>query len=118
MDAKKIQFSEVFKSELSAIEERRAGRKIYTDPSAFELPGFEASLPPPESRSDALNNILAGLNDPDQNRLWSDAGETDNYRAGLVGLAFSGGGIRSSSFNLGILQGVHKAGLFECIDYL
>lgn len=36
----------------------------------------------------------------------------------LVGLAFSGGGIRSATFNLGILQGLAKKGLLQKIDYL
>jgi hypothetical protein len=36
----------------------------------------------------------------------------------LVGLAFSGGGIRSATFNLGILQGLEKMGLLEFVDYL
>ena len=35
-----------------------------------------------------------------------------------VGLAFSGGGIRSATFNLGILQGLAKAKLLARIDYL
>ncbi|HEY6010811.1 MAG TPA: patatin-like phospholipase family protein [Nitrospirota bacterium] len=36
----------------------------------------------------------------------------------LVGLAFSGGGIRSATFNLGILQGLARRGLLKSIDYL
>ena len=36
----------------------------------------------------------------------------------LVGLAFSGGGIRSATFNLGILQGLAKLGLLKYVDYL
>ena len=35
-----------------------------------------------------------------------------------VGLAFSGGGIRSATFNLGILQGLSAANLLSKIDYL
>ena len=35
-----------------------------------------------------------------------------------VGLALSGGGIRSATFNLGILQAFHELGLFKKIDYL
>jgi hypothetical protein len=35
-----------------------------------------------------------------------------------VGLAFSGGGIRSATFNLGILQGLAKAKLLDKINYL
>lgn len=35
-----------------------------------------------------------------------------------LGLAFSGGGIRSATFNLGILQGLAKLGLLKQVDYL
>jgi predicted acylesterase/phospholipase RssA len=36
----------------------------------------------------------------------------------LVGLAFSGGGIRSATFNLGILQALAKAKTLRTFDYL
>lgn len=36
----------------------------------------------------------------------------------LCGLAFSGGGIRSATFNLGILQGLASAGWLKRFDYL
>ena len=36
----------------------------------------------------------------------------------LIGLAFSGGGIRSATFNLGILQGLAQLGLLRKFDYL
>ena len=36
----------------------------------------------------------------------------------LVGLAFSGGGIRSATFNLGILQALHQLGVLPYVDYL
>ncbi|MBX3726879.1 MAG: hypothetical protein KF823_13290 [Xanthomonadales bacterium] len=35
-----------------------------------------------------------------------------------VGLALSGGGIRSAVFNLGLLQALHSAGLLRQVDYL
>ena len=35
-----------------------------------------------------------------------------------VGLAISGGGIRSASFAMGVLQGLHRYGLLKCVDYL
>jgi len=38
--------------------------------------------------------------------------------APVVGLAFSGGGIRSATINLGILQGLAKFGLLKRVDYL
>jgi hypothetical protein len=48
--------------------------------------------------------------DPDQGR----PGAEDS----LVGLAFSGGGIRSATFNLGVLQALAKAHLLRTFDYL
>jgi len=36
----------------------------------------------------------------------------------LVGMAFSGGGIRSATFNLGVLQGLHDLKLLRLTDYL
>jgi hypothetical protein len=36
----------------------------------------------------------------------------------LLGLAFSGGGIRSATFNLGVLQALSKVGLLKQFDYL
>src|SRR5215472_9523418 len=36
----------------------------------------------------------------------------------LVGLAFSGGGIRSATFGLGVLQALKKLGLLEKVHYL
>jgi hypothetical protein len=36
----------------------------------------------------------------------------------LFGLAFSGGGIRSATFNLGVLQALSRIGLLKHVDYL
>ena len=36
----------------------------------------------------------------------------------LVGLALSGGGIRSATFGLGVLQGLYALGIFERLDYI
>ncbi|HLE84105.1 MAG TPA: hypothetical protein VJG13_07180, partial [Thermoanaerobaculia bacterium] len=38
--------------------------------------------------------------------------------AGLFGLAFSGGGIRSATFNLGVIQGLARLGLLSRFDLL
>jgi hypothetical protein len=37
---------------------------------------------------------------------------------GLVGIGFSGGGIRSATINLGIAQALHKRGVFGHLDYM
>src|SRR5262245_32584939 len=36
----------------------------------------------------------------------------------IVGLALSGGGIRSATFSLGVLQGLHRLGLLWRFDYV
>ncbi len=47
-----------------------------------------------------------------------DAQRTPTVAHGLVGIAFSGGGIRSASLNLGISQALHQAGVFDHCDYM
>jgi len=44
----------------------------------------------------------------------------DDGRAepGIIGLAFSGGGIRSASLNFGIAQGLFRRGIWQFVDYL
>ena len=42
----------------------------------------------------------------------------DAHRTRALGLCFSGGGIRSATFNLGVLQGLAELGLLPYIDYL
>lgn len=42
----------------------------------------------------------------------------DGLRANLCGLAISGGGIRSATFGLGVLQGLAATGLLKRFDYL
>ena len=37
---------------------------------------------------------------------------------GLVGIAYSGGGIRSATINLGITQELHKHGVFDHVDFM
>jgi hypothetical protein len=58
----------------------------------------------------------------DQASQPGDAAQDDDYapayRADLVGLSFSGGGIRSGTFNLGVIQGLAKLGLLSKVDYL
>lgn len=39
-------------------------------------------------------------------------------RHGLIGLAFSGGGIRSATFNLGVLEALKENDLLRYVDYL
>ena len=50
-----------------------------------------------------------------------DTGHLDgapSVKLGITGLALSGGGIRSASFSLGVIQGLIRKGVFGSIDYL
>src|SRR5713226_7236077 len=71
-----------------------------------------------EAELDEIENSRAG---PRQYaRPFPKAGKPEERasRAQLLGLAFSGGGIRSATFNLGVLQGLAKLGLLRRFDYL
>jgi hypothetical protein len=53
---------------------------------------------------------------------WDEVSKRDIYEfvaeKGLTGVCFSGGGIRSATFNLGVIQGLAQLGLLKHIDYL
>jgi hypothetical protein len=49
---------------------------------------------------------------------WSRRVRTGEQVENLVGLAFSGGGIRSATFNLGVLQGLQEIDFLKKVDYL
>lgn len=48
----------------------------------------------------------------------SEAGQEVPPAENPTGLCFSGGGIRSATFNLGLLQGLRETGVLKFIDYL
>ena len=62
-------------------------------------------------RSDVLvDRELAGI------APWLES--TGHTKDTLMGLAFSGGGIRSATFSLGVLQALAKKDVLEKMDYL
>ncbi len=53
--------------------------------------------------------------------LWKDSDGDVYQRAaekGLLGVSFSGGGIRSATFNLGVMQALAQLGVLSRLDYL
>ena len=103
-------FAPAFKAELRDIGERRGN----DDPDGpFPLPAFEL-----DRTSDVLDGLLDELRNEEQERLWQDAAKNGECKVGLTGLALSGGGIRSSTFNLGVTQALDRIGLFKHLDYL
>jgi len=116
-------FDEVFAEEVQAINARRtsAGR---TDLIALEVedPAVGDGSAGPKSQEHA-----AAISPP---RSKSVTGVRDDAQSGnepilrptaesnVIGLALSGGGVRSASFCLGALQALDKADVLKNIDYL
>jgi hypothetical protein len=61
---------------------------------------------------DEIERLRPQAHDPNQSP------ETCADRAQLVGLAFSGGGIRSATFCLGVIQALARLRLLRAFDYL
>ncbi len=129
-------FDRIFKVELSDEIEKR---KLYTyDAEGDEITPGEArgtGLPPfrdaslqssDAPRSLLLQGVIDTLDTEEQNRAWSSYAQKQRSgkawgagaHDGLVGLALSGGGIRSATFNLGIIQALVKMRFLPAIDYL
>jgi hypothetical protein len=70
---------------------------------------LDAAAPP------AGDNVEAGR---DEERLRNLYGVLHADQEGLAALCFSGGGIRSATFNLGVLQGLASLGLLDKLHYI
>jgi hypothetical protein len=113
-------FDEVFQEEVQLINVRRRelGR---TDLVALEIEPDAAFTPAEEPSSEArpLSSNAESTARSQKNTL-SEPEPVLRPTAGsnVVGLALSGGGIRSASFCLGALQALDKADVLKNIDYL
>lgn len=76
-----------------------------------ELPS-STTCPPPTADTEGQDDVEGS--EP----IGEDLTDRERAKSDLVGLAFSGGGIRSASFNLGLFQALHRAGLIRNTDYL
>lgn len=85
-------FDEIFPEELSYIRDRR---RVVSGEHEGGGPGRKGDRPPAHGGRS-------------QNEVPDD----------LFGLALSGGGIRSAVFSLGLMQALHRRGVFRFIDYL
>lgn len=62
--------------------------------------------------------VRCSSRDSEHPETYADAVFREAHDEGLVGLSFSGGGIRSATFNLGVLQGFANRGYLPMFDYL
>src|SRR5258706_16099165 len=112
-------FAQVQIAESESVLRRRRNLDIKNDVDFSEL---DKSLDiPAEQRSDALNALLKNLNDATQSECWQAHAQRNPQQQGmgnLTGLALSGGGIRSATFNLGALQVLGWARVLRHVDYL
>lgn len=108
-------FAWVLCEELDEIRELRKKRQwdqakgdTSRDPSAAApfLPVADASV------------VRCGGRDSEHPEKYADDVFKEAHNEKLVGLALSGGGIRSATFNLGVLQGFANRGYLPMFDYL
>jgi Patatin-like phospholipase len=79
-----------------------------------------------EERLEIENERVQRLTQGECPRIWlaeHEAKDSEEKRAGQayerhIGLSFSGGGIRSATFNLGVLQALREQRLLPFVDYL
>ncbi len=95
--------------------EEKVGRKARPKGEAGGAPGFSFG----EVFEEELKEIRRRweqLPGGSTRRLATEASPTVQH--GLVGIGFSGGGIRSATLNLGIAQALHRRGVFDHVDYM
>ena len=109
-ESESVTFDQVFAEELGWIRARRAqvkaqSRKLQLDvDQGKEIPDSVCRVDPKKTDADTKKQTFA---------MQEQALEYD-----LCGLAISGGGIRSATFALGVLQGLASKKLLTRFDYL
>jgi hypothetical protein len=101
-----MQWREVFDDELAEIDSQRSDR-------TFRPPKMRAR----SSRQQGADGSGSGMSGG-ATKGWSEKICTGSEPRNLVGVALSGGGIRSATFNLGVLQGLQELDLLRHVDYL
>ncbi len=125
----RLSFDEVLEEELRCIELLRVRRGVRAKAADDEEETADQARRAatdhgagPPSVEDGENEAAGessgdgGAETPDYDKIYTATAKA-HYQQ-LVGLAFSGGGIRSATFNLGILQALAQAKLLRHFDYL
>jgi Patatin-like phospholipase len=114
-------FHEIFQEEVKAINERRGGLgrtdliRLEVEPSgdSDRAAGSDSGSSQAETLASAASQSGPTSTDPEREPIMRPTAGSN-----VVGLALSGGGIRSASFCLGALQALDKADVVKNIDYL
>lgn len=107
-------FAPVYRAEIDAIAARRRALGVAPADDTLRLPDISWSSE--YQPSPTLTQVFEDLKD--SSARWRAETSIYGVPSGLIGLALSGGGIRSSTFNLGVLQAIDRTGLFPYVDYL
>ena len=83
---------------------------LFSEAAQWELDRLDEACDPPQSYTIPTSHAVKPAI---ESAVYQRAHQSD-----LLGLAFSGGGIRSATFNLGILQGLADKQLLRCVDFL
>jgi len=117
--------TEVFPAELSEIYQRRKALGIDTGSIGAHVEGVEERLKTDladASKPTGFRHLMKGLRHPKhaagEKTAQFQTGVKPSTEFGLVGLAISGGGIRSATFSLGVLQGLARRDLLRFVDYM
>jgi hypothetical protein len=112
-----MSFAWVLCEELSEIRELRKKRQWDK-----ELGDTAKDAPPPPpgpcAKKPSPSVVRCAKPDPDNPASYGNEVIRNAHEEKLVGLAFSGGGIRSATLNLGVLQGFANRGYLPMFDYL
>jgi hypothetical protein len=115
-ESKAVPLQQVLEAEHSEIDKIRQRRKSDAGKSSAGMPR------PPAAPPDApiAGRAPAPADEPEWQTRDGDWVKVtiDAHNRNLVGLAFSGGGIRSATFNLGVLQALADLKLLYRVDYL
>lgn len=121
---KAVSFVVMLREELQEIDRLRVKRRWQNGPVTGHGHAEEVMCKPShkdnstqDQQSAAAASQLADQPDPNTEAVADEIFKAAHDRE-LVGLAFSGGGIRSATFNLGVLQGLAALNLLPMFDYL
>src|SRR5271155_1253197 len=118
-----VSFAQMLREELTEITKLRKKRQWEHDRDTGEIRAVDATCQPslkntlPEEQSVPVGSRHVSERDSDTERS-TDEIFKEAHKMSLVGLAFSGGGIRSATFNLGVLQGLAELRLLPMFDYV